>query len=98
MFGFISVFNKGKRKSIDSGQTRWVEDEFEIDVRGQTCAGYMLAVNKAIASVNKNTVCRLLISYPPCGEDIESYCRQKKLEYISFDNPEAGLYIIKIRT
>ena len=97
MVGLFSGLFFKKKSSIIANATGWDKEEFVVDVRGQTCPGYMLAINKAIDSVGKGTSCRLLISYPPCGEDIESCCRQRKLEFISFDNPEPGLFIIKIK-
>jgi len=39
-----------------------------IDVRGQTCPGYLLAINKAVERLEPDTAAKLLITYPPCGK------------------------------
>lgn len=53
-----------------------------IDVRGQTCPGYLLAINKAVEALDGGTTAKLLISYPPCGDDVHAWSREKGVEYL----------------
>jgi TusA-related sulfurtransferase len=48
-----------------------------IDVRGQTCPGYLLAINRAMDGLETGTEARLLVDYPPCGEDIQAWCQAR---------------------
>lgn len=64
--------------------------------RGQICPGYLLAINKAVAQLAPGTPARLLISYPPCGEDVVHWCREREIEYLGTSS-ENGLWTIRIR-
>jgi len=46
----------------------------EIDVRGQTCPGYLLSIHRRMAALPPGARVRLLISYPPCADDVRVWC------------------------
>ena len=68
-----------------------------VNVENQTCPGYLLSINKAIDKFPKGTNFKLKITYPPCGEDVESYCRQKNIEFLGMETNNEGIYLIQIR-
>ena len=67
-----------------------------IDVRGQTCPGYLLAINKAVESLTPDTSARLLITYPPCGEDVQAWAKERNIEYQGIEQ-ENNMWVIRIR-
>jgi len=90
-------FNKKTVKSgINASSITVVNGVAEIDVRGQTCPGYLLAINKAVETLGKGTKARLLITYPPCGEDVKAWCREKEIEYQGLTEG-GGMWMINIR-
>jgi len=66
-----------------------------VDVRGQTCPGYLLAINKAVESLDTDMEARLLITYPPCGEDVHAWCKEKKVEYKGLAQQD-GMWVITV--
>ncbi len=72
------------------------DGEAVIDVRGQTCPGYLLAINKAVDMLDEGTEARLLISYPPCGDDVRAWCRERHIDYLGLSQAE-GMWQIRIR-
>ncbi|MDH5231712.1 MAG: sulfurtransferase TusA family protein [Gammaproteobacteria bacterium] len=52
-----------------------------IDVRGQTCPGYLLAINKAVEKLPIGSVAKLLITYAPCSTDVQAWCKEKNIEF-----------------
>ena len=52
-----------------------------IDMRGQTCPGYLLAINRETDKLPPTTEVALLITYPPCGDDIRAWCKGKDRQY-----------------
>jgi len=95
MFNFFQFSRK------ESGLTARIEEETDgtvvVNVQNQTCPGYLLSINKAIEKYPKGTNFTLKITYPPCGEDVESYCRQKNLEFLGMETNSEGIFIIRIR-
>lgn len=90
-------FNKKIEKSgIKANSVKIVDGIAEIDVRGQTCPGYLLAINKAVEALDSGTNAKLLITYPPCGEDVKAWCKEKGLEYQGLMQGE-GMWIINIK-
>lgn len=90
-------FNKTiKKSSIQANSINIVDGVYEIDVRGQTCPGYLLAINNAVEALDFDTKARLLITYPPCGEDVKAWCKEKKIDYLSLVQGE-GMWIITIK-
>ncbi len=67
-----------------------------IDVRGQTCPGYLLAINKAVDALAARQTAKLLISYPPCGDDVGAWCREKGVEFLGIEQTP-GRWEITIR-
>lgn len=59
-----------------------------IDVRGQTCPGYLLAINKAVGELNPKTKAKLLMTYPPCIADVKSWCKSKGIDYLSLEKTD----------
>lgn len=60
-----------------------------IDVRGQTCPGYLLAINRAVEKLPPATRARLWITYPPCGEDVQAWCDARGLVLEGMETGEA---------
>lgn len=90
-------FGRNKHKpEIRANSVTMENGEAVIDVRGQTCPGYLLAINKAVAQLAPGTTARLLISYPPCGEDVVHWCREREIEYLGTSS-ENGLWTVRIR-
>jgi len=89
-------FNKRIAKSsIRARSVNIVDGVHEIDVRGQTCPGYLLAINKAVEALDPGTKARLLITYPPCGEDVRAWCKEKKIQYLGLFQ-DKDMWIISI--
>ena len=90
-------FNRKSTSSgINASSINIVDGVAEIDVRGQTCPGYLLAINKAVESLENGTTAKLLITYPPCGEDVHAWCREKNIEYLGISESE-GMWVIRIK-
>lgn len=90
-------FSKKVEKSgIKASSVKVVDGITEIDVRGQTCPGYLLAINKAVEALDSDAKAKLLITYPPCGEDVKAWCKEKKIEYLSITQGEE-MWIIDIK-
>jgi len=67
-----------------------------IDVSGQTCPGYLLAINKAVDKLPEGTKAKLVIGYPPCGDDVGAWCKARDIEYLGMSQVN-GSWIIEIR-
>lgn len=90
-------FNKKVEKSgIEANSVIVVDGVVEIDVRGQTCPGYLLAINKAVEALDDGTNAKLIITYPPCGEDVKAWCKEKKIEFIGLTQGD-GMWVIDIK-
>lgn len=91
-------FGKKKSPSLVTANSVVIENgEALIDVRGQTCPGYLLAINKAVEQLADNTKANLLITYPPCGEDVKAWCKEKNVEYIDLYQQADETWIIQIK-
>ncbi len=75
---------------------RWEGRVAVIDVRGQTCPGYLLAIDRAVATLPDGTEARLLTSYPPCGEDVKAWCRERGIAFLDVV-AEEGNWVVRIR-
>ena len=94
MFGF------GKRKVKSPGgvfaNKVWeIDGEQVVDVRGQTCPGYLLAINRAVDQFSAGTRVRLWITYPPCGDDVQAWANSKGHRLIGMENEEE-LFVIRL--
>ncbi len=67
-----------------------------IDVRGQTCPGYLLAINKAVEALPFGTTAQLMISYPPCGNDVGAWCKARSIEFVGISQQD-GIWVVEIR-
>ena len=89
-----------KKKIIKSGiiasSVTVVKGVTEIDVRGQTCPGYLLAINKAVETLDSGTKAKLLITYPPCAEDVKAWCKEKKIDYLGLTEGDK-MWVISIQ-
>ena len=83
------IFGKKKEPpEIKANSVVIINGVVEIDVRGQTCPGYLLAINKEVDKLDKGMKAKLLITYPPCGDDVKAWCKEKKIEYLDFSQSE----------
>ena len=60
-----------------SSRARQADGSWLVDVRGQTCPGYLLDINRHVDAIGAGARVRLLISYPPCGDDVRAWCAEK---------------------
>lgn len=84
-----------ERSRIKANSVELQDGVATIDVRGQTCPGYLLAINKAVDALPSGTTARLLISYPPCGDDVGAWAAAKSVEYLGISQSE-GMWVIVI--
>ena len=78
-------------KNVKSGIKALVSFDNDIaiiDVRGQTCPGYLLAINKAVNELNPNTKAKLLMTYRPCIADVKAWCSSKGIDYLSLEKTD----------
>ncbi len=85
-----------KRSSIHADVSFDDEGTALVDVRGQTCPGYLLAINNAVEPLPAGTAVRLIISYPPCGDDVHAWCKEKGLTFGGIE-PNEGLWHIHLK-
>ena len=89
-------FSRKARTSGIRAAVTFESGEAVVDVRGQTCPGYLLAINRAVDALAPGTTARLLITYPPCGEDVHAWCRERDITYLGIQ--QAGdMWVIRIR-
>ncbi len=96
---FLSrFFNKPKPTGIQANSIQYKENKAIVDVRGQTCPGYLLAINKAVEAIQPETEIDLLISYPPCGDDVKAWCKEREIKFLSLDKEtEEKRWVIRIK-
>lgn len=70
------------QSGVEAVSVEIIDDLAVIDVRGQTCPGYLLSINKAVEKLENGMSAKLLITYPPCGNDVKAWCKEKNHEYI----------------
>ena len=87
---------KDVRPEIKANSVEVVDGIVRIDVRGQTCPGYLLAINKAVDTLQRGTPAELIITYPPCGEDVHTWCKARDIQYQGISR-EDGNWKIRIR-
>ena len=88
---------KRRETGIRANSVHFEGGEVVIDVRGQTCPGYLLAINRAVDELQAGTDARLLMTYAPCGDDVLAWCRRRGLEYLGL-SVEEGVWTVRIRT
>lgn len=87
---------KNKPSGIQARSIRHESNKAIVDVRGQTCPGYLLAINKAVETIQVGMDIELLITYPPCGEDVQAWCKERNITFIGLQQKEKN-WVIKIR-
>ncbi len=80
-----------------SSRTRQADGAWLVDVRGQTCPGYLLDINQHVDAIGTGARITLLISYPPCGDDVRAWCAEKGFTFHGIE-PVAGVWEIRIET
>ena len=100
--GLADIFRlwlaRGKRSAQTPRTNVWQRDDgaWCVDVRGQTCPGYLLEIDRAVANVGAGARIRLLISYPPCGDDVRVWCAQKGHTLHGIGRDPQGHFVIDI--
>ncbi len=84
------------KPEIKANSVSIVDGEAVVDVRGQTCPGYLLAINKAVEPLAVGTQVKLLLTYPPGGEDVNAWCREKRVEFIGITQ-ENDIWVIRLK-
>ena len=85
------------RRGRRSGRRRLDDGSWEVDVRGQTCPGYLLDIDRHVAAIGRGRRVVLRISYPPCEADVRAWCREKGHDFVSVEAAAEGWRIF-IRT
>lgn len=90
-------FNRKSKQTVGIAANTVVTENgiTTIDVRSQTCPGYLLAINKTTDALPESTDARLLISYPPCGDGVAAWCQSRNIEFLGTEQSD-GLWIIRI--
>lgn len=95
--GFWPFANKSQAPSGIRANSLVMEDGVAvIDVRGQTCPGYLLAIHKAVEPLPAGSIARLLISYPPCGDDVAAWCEARAIRLLGTTTRD-GIWVMEIR-
>lgn len=88
-----------KRKSeatIHADISQLPDGSTAIDVRGQTCPAYLLAINRAMDGLAGGTEASLLVDYPPCGDDVKAWADEKGYAFLGVSHEE-GTWHIRVR-
>ena len=88
--------SKPANAELKANSVEFVDGQAVIDVRGQTCPGYLLTINKEVDKLEQGIIARLLITYPPCDADVKAWCRERDIEYLDMVKTE-GIWTIRIR-
>ena len=70
-------WRKAPHKTIFADITNNTDGSVNINVRGQTCPGYLLSINKAMDSLEEGKKAYLITTYAPCGDDIKAWCNER---------------------
>jgi len=92
LFGNKNKTSKGHR-TLGASIERDENGVVNVDVRGQTCPGYLLSINKAAGTLESGDKARLIITYPPCGDDVKTWCREKNIEFLGINQEDGAWYI-----
>ena len=87
---------KNFEETIKASSVKLTDGIITVDVRGQTCPGYLLAINKEIDKLEKGCVTNLLITYAPCGNDVKAWCKERNIEFKGIVENE-GIWTITIK-
>ncbi len=81
-----------------SSRRRKEDGTWVVDVRGQTCPGYLLDINRHVDAIGKGAEILLRITYPPCGDDVRAWCAEKGFELRDMGYGADGCFEIRIST
>lgn len=95
LLGRFFVENEVATKSVRPTGVVRRKNEVIVDVSGQTCPGYLLAINHAVDPLPSGTRIKLLITYPPCGDDVATWCSAKGVTLDSIEQ-EGGKWVISL--
>ena len=84
------------KESIKASSVEMIDGIVTIDVQGQTCPGYLLAINKEVDKLENGTDIELLISYAPCFEDVKVWCKERDIAFKNI-NDLGGMWKISIK-
>jgi len=95
---FLShLFKKSSPTGIRANSIEYKNNKAIVDVRGQTYPCYLLAINKAVETIQANTKIDLLISYPPCGDDVKAWSKERGITFLKLvqeqENKRWGMQI-----
>ncbi len=82
---FAALFSSRRRVKVRSARQRLEDGSWIVDVRGQTCPGYLLDINRHVTAIGPGARIRLLVTYPPCGEDVRAWCVEKGITFIGIE-------------
>ena len=93
MFGWRK--ERARSKGVSPNAVLDMDGGKIVDVRGQTCPGYLLAINRAMETFSPGTVVHLWITYPACGDDVQAWAdsRGHTLHGITHED---GRYVIRL--
>jgi len=94
MFGFRR--RDQKSTGVSANLVSEVDGEKVVDVRGQTCPGYLLAINRAVDKFTPDTLAQLWITYPPCGDDVRAWAKARGHTMLGMEYQE-GLFVIRLK-
>ena len=90
-------FGKGRKRQVGVSPNEVLDSANGkvVDVRGQTCPGYLLAINRAMETFAAGTSVELWITYPACGDDVHAWAssRGHTLHGIDYENDR---YVIRL--
>lgn len=87
---------ESKKKTIYAHVSTNADGLVSIDVSGQTCPGYLLAINNAMDSLGAGTDAILITTYAPCGDDVKAWCKEKGYTYKGMVH-ENGMWKISVK-
>lgn len=100
LFSMLNPFTRNRQAKPAGGirprEVVWRDGEVIVDVSGQTCPGYLLAIHNAVDPLPKDTRIKLLITYPPCGDDVGAWCKARDIELVDIVNGRDGTWIISL--
>ena len=92
----------GAEPAARTARWRAENGEWIVDVRGQTCPGYLLEINRHVSALDAGQTVVLRVSYPPCGEDVLAWCKRKEYAFKGIESAggrdEDGYYEITVET
>jgi len=96
MFGWWRQ-KEAEPKSVRANRVWEAEGEVFVDVRGQTCPGYLLAINHAVDPLAPGTPVCLQITYPPCADDVRAWAASRGHQLLGMDSTDTLFEIRLIR-